>query len=443
MFKYTRQDIMRICDEEKVKFIRLQFTDIFGTMKNVSITTRQLGKALDNQMMFDGSSIEGFVRIEESDMYLHPDPNSFVIFPWSGREGKVARLICDVYNADGTPFQGCPRNTLKRVLKEAEDMGYKMCVGPEAEFFLFHNDAEGKPTTSTHDNAGYFDLGPVDLGESARQEMCLTLEQMGFEIEASHHELAPGQHEIDFKYDDALTTADNVMTFKMVVRIIAQRHGLHATFMPKPVYGIAGSGMHLNQSLFNNEINAFHDPTGEMELSDVAMYYIGGLMKHVPAITAITNPLVNSYKRLVSGYEAPVHIAWSAQNRSPLIRIPANRGIGTRVELRSPDPTCNPYLALAVTLNAGLEGIKKRILPPDPVNCNIYNMTEQERLDGQIPRLPSNLANAIRALKKDRIVQDALGEHIYSRYVEAKRIEWDEYKVQITPWELKRYISKF
>ncbi|MFY9279974.1 MAG: type I glutamate--ammonia ligase [Caldicoprobacterales bacterium] len=443
MSKYTREDIKRICKEEKVKFIRLQFTDIFGTMKNVAITVQQLDKALDNQMMFDGSSIEGFVRIEESDMYLHPDPNSFVIFPWSNEESKVARLICDVYNADGTPFEGCPRNTLKRVLKEAEDMGYKMYVGPEAEFFLFHIDKDGKPTTNTHDNAGYFDLAPVDRGESARQEMCLTLEQMGFEIEASHHELAPGQHEIDFKYDDALTTADNVMTFKMVVRFIAQGHGLHATFMPKPVYGIAGSGMHLNQSLFCNGQNVFYDPEGEMGLSDIALYYIGGLMKHASAITAITNPLVNSYKRLVSGYEAPVYIAWSGQNRSPLIRIPSNRGVGTRVELRSPDPSCNPYLALAVALKAGLEGIKNKIFPPDPVNCNIYDLTEQEIQDGHIPRLPSNLANAIRALKEDKVIQEALGEHIYKRYVEAKRIEWDEYKVQVTPWELEKYISKF
>ncbi|NLJ41308.1 MAG: type I glutamate--ammonia ligase, partial [Clostridiales bacterium] len=395
MSRYTREEIKKICKDKGVKFIRLQFTDIFGTMKNVAITLKQLDKALDNQMMFDGSSIEGFVRIEESDMYLHPDPDSFVIFPWSSGDATAARLICDVYNADGTPFEGCPRNTLKRVLKEAHDMGYSMYVGPEAEFFLFHIGEDGKSTTNTHDNAGYFDLGPIDLGENARQEMCLTLEDMGFEIEASHHELAPGQHEIDFKYDDALRTADNIMTFKMVVRIIAKKHGLHATFMPKPVFGIAGSGMHLNQSLFVNGDNAFYDPNGEMELSDAAMYYIGGLMEHAPAITAITNPLVNSYKRLVSGYEAPVYIAWSGQNRSPLIRIPANRGVGTRVELRSPDPSCNPYLALAVTLKAGLNGIKERILPPDPVNCNIYDMTEQERLDGQIPRLPSNLANAI------------------------------------------------
>lgn len=443
MSKYTREEIKKICERENVKFIRLQFTDIFGTMKNVAITVQQIDKALNNQMMFDGSSIEGFVRIEESDMYLHPDPNSFVIFPWSGKDDRVARLICDVYHADGTPFEGCPRNTLKRVLKEAKDMGYRMCVGPEAEFFLFHIDEEGKPTTNTHDNAGYFDLGPVDLGENARQEMCLILEQMGFEIEASHHELAPGQHEIDFKYDDALTTADNVMTFKMVVRIIAQEHGLHATFMPKPVFGLAGSGMHINQSLFSYNENVFYDPNGEMELSDTAMYYIGGLMRHVPAITAITNPLVNSYKRLVSGYEAPVHIAWSSQNRSPLIRIPANRGVGTRVELRSPDPACNPYLALAVTLKAGLEGIKKRILPPEPVNRNIYDMTEEERLESRISRLPSNLSNAIRALMGDVVIQEALGGHIYDRYVEAKNIEWNEYKVQVTPWELKRYISKF
>lgn len=443
MVKYTKEDIKRICLEEDVKFIRLQFTDIFGTMKNVAITQRQLDKALDNEMMFDGSSIEGFVRIEESDMYLHPDPDSFVIFPWTKEGEKVARLICDVYNADGEPFEGCPRNTLKKVLKEAEDMGYRMCVGPEAEFFLFHIDKDGKPTVNTHDNAGYFDLGPVDLGEDARQDMCLTLEQMGFEIEASHHELAPGQHEIDFKYDDALTTADKVMTFKMVVRIIAQKHGLHATFMPKPVYGLAGSGMHLNQSLFVGEDNAFYDPEGDMELSDTALYYIGGLMEHVPAITAITNPLVNSYKRLVSGYEAPVHIAWSFQNRSPLIRIPANRGVGTRVELRSPDPSCNPYLALATTLKAGLSGIKNKILPPKSSDFNIYDLTEEDRVKDNIPTLPSNLANAIRALKKDELIKEALGNHIYDRYIEAKRIEWDEYKIQVTDWELSRYLSKF
>jgi len=443
MSKYTREDVLRICRDNHVKFIRLQFTDIFGTMKNVAITFQQLEKALNNELMFDGSSIEGFVRIEESDMYLQPDPNTFVIFPWTDESQRAARLICDVYNADGTPFEGCPRNTLKRAIKEAADMGYTMYVGPEAEFFLFHTDKDGKPTTATHDEASYFDLAPVDYGEAARQDMCLTLESMGFEIEASHHELAPGQHEIDFKYDDALTTADNVMTFKMVVRIVAQRHGLHATFMPKPVFGIAGSGMHLNQSLFKNGSNVFYDPDGRWQLSEEALYYMGGLIKHAPAITAITNPLVNSYKRLVAGYEAPVYIAWSSQNRSPLIRIPAKRGLATRLELRSPDPSCNPYLALAVALKAGLDGIKNKIEPPAPINQNIYHMTAQERLEKSIPSLPANLLDAIHELQKDELIRKALGEHSYNRYVEAKLIEWDEYKIQVSQWELNRYMNKF
>lgn len=354
----TKEDVIQMAAEANVKFVRLQFTDIFGVLKNVAITVEQLEKALDGEMMFDGSSIEGFVRIEESDMYLKPDPNTFAVFPWRPREGSVARLICDIYNADGAPFSGCPRNTLKRVLSEAAEMGYTMNVGPEAEFFLFLTDESGRPTTITHDKAGYFDLTPVDLGENARRDMVLTLEELGFEIEASHHEVAPGQHEIDFKYDDALDIADKIMTFKFVVRTIAQRHGLHATFMPKPVFGIAGSGMHMNQSLFKGEQNAFYDPTTPDQLSAEAYYYIGGLIKHAKAIAAIVNPTVNSYKRLVSGYEAPVYIAWSAANRSPLIRIPSKKGMSTRIELRNPDPACNPYLAIAVCLKAGLDGIK-------------------------------------------------------------------------------------
>jgi glutamine synthetase len=443
MPNYTKENILKICRDRQVQFIRLQFTDIFGTLKNVAITTKQLEKALNNEMMFDGSSIEGFVRIEESDMILYPDPNSFVIYPWSPEDGLVARLICDVYTADRVPFEGCPRNTLKKVIKEAEEMGYTMQVGPEAEFFLFHIDAEGKSTTSTHDNAGYFDLGPVDRGEDARRDMCLILEQMGFEVEASHHETAPGQHEIDFKYDDALTTADNVMTFKMVVRFIARQHGLHATFMPKPIYGVAGSGMHLNQSLFKDGRNVFYDPEGRLELSKEAFYYIGGLIEHAPAITAITNPLVNSYKRLVAGYEAPVYIAWSAQNRSPLIRIPSKRGLATRLELRSPDPSCNPYLALAVTLKAGLDGIRNKIEPPAPINRNIYNMSDNEREQEHIPCLPGNLCEALKALENDSLIRETLGEHTYSRYMEAKMIEWNDYKMHISQWELDKYLNKF
>ncbi|SHJ47234.1 type I glutamate--ammonia ligase [Desulfofundulus thermosubterraneus] len=443
MAQLTNDDVRHLAKELGVKFIRLQFTDIFGVLKNVSITVEQLDKALNGELMFDGSSIEGFVRIEESDMYLRPDPATFVVFPWRPRDGAVARLICDIFNADGTPFIGDPRYVLKRVIAEAREMGFTMNVGPEAEFFLFHVDSDGRPTTITHDRAGYFDLTPVDLGEDARRDMVLTLEQMGFEIEASHHEVAPGQHEIDFKYADALDTADKVVTFKFVVRTIAQRHGLHASFMPKPIFGIAGSGMHLNQSLMKNGENAFYDPQAPLQLSDTALYYIGGLIKHARAIAAITNPTVNSYKRLVSGYEAPVYIAWSSRNRSPLIRIPAKRGQSTRIELRSPDPSCNPYLALAVCLAAGLDGIKNRILPPPPCDCNIYEMSVREREERGIGCLPESLKEALDELERDEVIKEALGPHVYSRFMEAKRIEWDRYRVQVHPWEIEEYLTKY
>lgn len=439
----TKEDVLLKAKESDVKFIRLQFTDIFGILKNVAITVEQLEKALDGEMMFDGSSIEGFVRIEESDMYLIPDPNTFAVFPWRPREGSVARLICDVYNHDGTPFEGCPRNTLKRVLLEAAEMGFTLNVGPEAEFFLFQTDNEGKPTTITHDKAGYFDLTPVDLGENARRDMVLTLEELGFEIEASHHEVAPGQHEIDFKYDEALDIADKIMTFKYVVRTIAQRHGLHATFMPKPVFGIAGSGMHMNQSLFKDGENAFYNPSTPDQLSEVAKYYIGGLIKHARALTAITNPTINSYKRLVPGYEAPVYIAWSARNRSPLIRIPAKRGASTRIELRNPDPSCNPYLAIAVALKAGLDGIKNKIQPPPPTDKNIYEMTAEERLAEGIGSLPASICEAIEELSRDEVIKSALGNHAYTRFVEAKTIEWERFRVQVHPWELDEYLAVF
>ena len=426
-----------------VKFIRLQFTDIFGVMKNVAITVEQLDKALDNELMFDGSSIHGFARIEESDMYLRPDSKSFAVFPWRPREGGVARLICDVYNPDGSPFEGDPRHVLKKVLTEAAEMGYTMQVGPEMEFFLFNVDKDGRPTLETHDSAGYFDLAPVDLGENARRSMVLTLEEMGFEIEASHHEVAPGQHEIDFKYSEALDVADKIMTFKMVVRTTAQRHGLHATFMPKPVFGINGSGMHMNQSLFKDGKNAFYDPSTPDQLSETAKYYIGGLMKHARAIAALTNPTVNSYKRLVPGYEAPVYVAWSGRNRSPLIRIPAKRGSSTRVELRNPDPACNPYLAIAVALKAGLDGIKNKIQAPPPTNQNIYHMTAAERRELNIDSLPGSLAEAMQELAKDDVIKSALGDHVYEKFIEAKMLEWDQYRIQIHAWEVDEYLTKF
>lgn len=440
--KYTKQDILRIVQEEDVEFIRLQFTDMFGTMKNVAVTSSQLEKALDNKCMFDGSSIEGFVRIEESDMYLYPDLQTLTIFPWRPQQGKVARLICDVYRPDGTPFEGDPRYILKRVLKEAEEMGYQFDVGPECEFFLYHTDENGQPTTITHEKAGYFDLGPMDLGENARRDMVLTMESMGFEIESSHHEVAPAQHEIDFRYDEALTTADNIMTFKLAVKTIAKRHGLHASFMPKPKTGINGSGMHTNMSLSKDGKNIFDDRNDAVGLSREAYYFIGGLMKHVKGMCAITNPLVNSYKRLVPGFEAPVYIAWSGVSRSPLIRIPVERGEHTRVELRCPDPSANPYLVLAVCLAAGLDGIRNQILPPPSIDKNIFYMTEEQRKQQGIESLPNNLLEAIYELEKDELIKGVLGSYACERYIMAKKQEWAQYCRQVTNWELDQYLYR-
>lgn len=444
MSRYTKDDIFRMVDEEDVEFIRLQFTDIFGTLKNIAITSSQLEKALDNKCMFDGSSVEGFVRIEESDMYLYPDYDTFEIFPWRPQQGKVARLICDVYTPDGKPFEGDPRWILKKTIKEANEMGYRFDVGPECEFFLFHTDDNGLPTTLSHEKAGYFDLGPNDLGENIRRDMVLTLEDMGFEIEASHHEVAPAQHEIDFKYDEALKTADNIQTFKMTVKTIAKRHGLYATFMPKPKFGISGSGMHINMSLATEEgKNIFADENGKLGLSDDAYHFIAGIMKHARGMSAITNPLVNSYKRLVPGYEAPVYIAWSAKNRSPLIRIPASRGNGTRVELRNPDPTANPYLVLALCLAAGLDGIKNKIEVPESVDCNIYEMTPGERRAAGIENMPADLKEAVDCLVADEFLCSVLGEHITTKYVEAKMKEWENYTTRVSQWEIDEYLYKY
>lgn len=442
MSHYTKQDIIRKIDEEDIEFIRLQFTDMFGSLKNVAITASQLGKALDNKCMFDGSSIEGFVRIEESDMYLYPDLDTFEIFPWRPQQGKVARLICDVYKADGTPFEGDPRYVLRKVLKEAEDMGYSFDVGPECEFFLFHTDDNGRPTTISHEKAGYFDISPLDLGENARRDMVLALEDMNFEIEASHHEVAPAQHEIDFKYGPALSTADNIMTFKLVVKSMAKKHGLFASFMPKPLYGVNGSGMHTNMSLTKDGRNIFNDPNGENGLSKEAYYFIAGIMKHVKGMTAIANPLINSYKRLVPGHEAPVYIAWSATNRSPLIRIPAARGAGTRIELRSPDPAANPYLLLALCLAAGLDGIKNQMKPPKAVNGNIFELTEREMKRAKIESIPGDLQQAVIAMEADPFIKQTLGERVFNKYVEAKKKEWDTYRKQVTQWEIDEYLYK-
>lgn len=443
MAKYTKKDVLRMAEDNDVKFIRLQFTDVFGMLKNVAITIEELGKALDGKCMFDGSSIEGFVRIEESDMYLRPDPDTFVIFPWRPQVGRVARLICDIYTPEGTPFEGDPRYILKKVIQQAKGMGYSFNVGPECEFFLFHVDDDGRPTTTTHDEAGYFDLAPIDLGADARRDMCLTLEEMGFHIEASHHEVAHGQHEIDFKYDEVLVAADNIMTFKMVVKSIAKRHGLYASFMAKPIFGINGSGMHTNQSLFKNGKNAFYDSSDKLQLSGECYSYIAGVLDHVKGFTAITNPTINSYKRLVPGFEAPVYVAWATRNRSPLIRIPAAREEGTRVELRNPDPTCNPYLALACMLAAGLDGIKKGKKPVNSVEKNIFAMSEKELAEHKISALPATLYQAIYEMKKDKLVKETLGEHIFENYIKAKLAEWNEYSASISQWEVDRYLPMY
>lgn len=443
MAKYTKEDILKLVEENGVRFIRLQFTDIFGSLKNVAITEKQLEKALNNEIMFDGSSIEGFVRIEESDMYLRPNLDSFVIFPWRPQQGKVARLICDIYTPEQKPFEGDPRYALRRALDEAAKMGYEFNVGPECEFFLFETDENGNATTKTQDNAGYFDLAPTDKGENCRRDITLALEEMGFEIEASHHEVAEGQNEIDFKYGPALETADKIMTFKLVVKSIAQRHGLHASFMPKPIFGINGSGMHVNMSLMKDGKNAFYDENGENGLSEEAHYFIAGLLKHIKGLSAVTNPLVNSYKRLVPGYEAPVYLAWSCSNRTALIRVPASRGMGTRVELRCPDPSSNPYLVLAVLLQAGLDGIKNKLQVPDEVVANIFKMSNNERKEAGIENLPNNLYEAVNFMKESELAKKALGEHIFGNYVEGKEAEWDDYRTKVHDWEIENYLNRY
>jgi glutamine synthetase len=437
-----KSDVLKIVKEKNVVFIRLQFTDILGIPKNVEIPSSELPSVLDNGILFDGSSIEGFVRIQESDMLLYPDPNTFAILPWTVGGGTVARLICDVLNPDGTPFEGDPRFILKKEMKKVKDeFGYVLNAGPEAEFFLFKKDSEGKPTTITHDRGSYFDLLPIDLGEKVREEIVTTLKEMGFEVETAHHEVAEGQHEIDFRYSDALRTADNVITFKLVTKTIALKYGLHATFMPKPVFGINGSGMHTHLSLFKNGENIFYDKNGKYELSNEALYFIGGILKHAKGICFIANPTVNSYKRIVPGYEAPVYISWALRNRSALIRIPSAKGVGRRIEFRSPDPSCNPYLAFAVILAAGMDGIRNKIDPGEPTNIDIYNLTEEERKKFGIDSLPGNLMEAMDEFLKDDVLKSALSEHVIEKLVEAKKEEWDSFRIHVTDWEIDRYLE--
>ncbi len=437
-------EIKEIIKQNNVKFIRLQFVDINGHVKNMAIPSNQIDKALNNEMMLDGSSIKGFRNIETSDMFFYPDRKTFSMLPWRAKDGSnVARLICDIYNPDGTPFEGCPRNNLKRVVEDAKKLGFEMNVGPECEFFLFKKGDNGKTLCVSHDSAGYYDVGPDDLGEDLRAEVVETLQNMGFEIEGSHHEVAEGQHEIGFKYADVLTTADNVVTFRLAVKSIAAKYGLHATFMPKPIFGINGSGMHTNFSLTKNEENAFLDEARPYKLSQEALWSIGGVLKNIKGITAITNPIVNSYKRLVPGYEAPVYLAWSAANRSALLRVPAKRGKATRVELRSPDPSCNPYLAFASILMATLDGIQNQIEPPVPAEQNIYQLTDKEKKKMKIESLPGSLLEAIDLMEKSQVAKDALGEHIFNEFLSAKRKEWDNFRTCVTPWEVDNYLEKY
>ncbi|MCJ2191833.1 type I glutamate--ammonia ligase [Pediococcus acidilactici] len=441
---YTPADIRQMAKDNNVQFLRLMFTDLFGVIKNVEVPISQLDKLLENKLMFDGSSIDGFVRIEESDMYLYPDLSTWMVFPWGSEHGKVARIICEVYTSDRKPFAGDPRNNLIRALQDMKDEGFTdFNIGPEPEFFLLKLDENGKPTTHLNDQGSYFDLAPVDLGENCRRDIVLELENMGFDVEASHHEVAPGQHEIDFKYADALTAADNIQTFKLVVKTVARKYNLHATFMPKPLDGINGSGMHLNMSLFNKEGNAFYDEKGELQLSQKAYWFLGGLLKHARSYTAVCNPIVNSYKRLVPGYEAPVYVAWSGSNRSPLIRVPSSKGLSTRFEVRSVDPSANPYLAIAAVLEAGLDGIRNQIEPDDSVDRNIYRMNVQERHKEHIQDLPSTLHNALKEFEKDDVMRKALGDHIFQSFLEAKKLEWASYRQEVTQWERDQYLEMF
>lgn len=441
----TKDDILKIVEKEKINFFRMQFIDVNGFQKNVAIPRSQLEKALDGKIMFDGSSIDGFARINESDMFLKPDFDTFVVLPWRNKEGiAAARLICDVHLPDGTPYEGCPRIALKKSLAAAKEMGYVMNIGTEAEFFLFERDENGNSTTITNDTAGYFALDPEDLGNDCRREIIEVLEAMGFEIEASHHEVAEGQHEVNFKYSDALTACDNTVTFKWVVKAIAKKYNLHATFMPKPIFGINGSGMHTNQSLFHLDgSNAFEDTKDPKGLSPIAYKYIAGIIKNARGFAAVTNPLVNSYKRLVPGYEAPVYVAWSASNRSALVRIPASRGLGTRVEVRCPDPTCNPYLAVAMMLNSGLDGIRNDLPTPKSVDVNIFAMTQEEKDLAGIASLPGSLSEALDEFEANPIAKETLGNHIFTKYLEGKRKEWDKYRMAVTSWEIDHYLDLY
>ena len=439
----TAEDIKKSVKDNDVRFLRLAFTDINGTSKAVEVPTSQLDKVLTNDIRFDGSSIDGFVRLEESDMVLYPDFSTWAVLPWGDEKGgKIGRLVCSVHKTNGEPFEGDPRNNLKRVLKEMNEMGFTdFDIGFEAEFHLFKLGEDGNWTTEVPDHASYFDMTSDDEGARCRRDIVETLESIGFEVEAAHHEVGDGQQEIDFRFDDALTTADRVQTFKMVVREVARKHGLFATFMAKPVEGQAGNGMHTNMSLFKDGKNVFYDKDGEFHLSDTALYFLNGILEHARAITAVGNPTVNSYKRLIPGFEAPVYISWASKNRSPLVRIPDAEEINTRLEMRSADPTANPYLLLAACLSAGLNGIKEAKKPMAPITSNVFEMSEEERAERGIKPLPSTLHNAVKAFKADPLIQAALGEHLTQSFIDSKNLEWSKYNQSVSDWERDRYMG--
>ncbi|MED4223911.1 type I glutamate--ammonia ligase [Neobacillus cucumis] len=440
----TLESIKEIVKEKSVELLHLQFVDIEGILKHVTVTSAQLEDVVEGKMMFDGSSITGFSPINKSDLYLQPDLATFAVLPWTEEAGySEARFLCSAKNPDGSLFEGDTRNVLKRTVERAADKGFTISVGPELEFFLFKNDDNGYATQELGDKGGYFEPSPHDLGERVRLEIYRALKAMGFTIEASHHEVAEGQHEINFKYSDALTAADLSTTYKWVVKTIAKKFGLHATFMPKPVFGINGSGMHVNMSFFEGSENAFFDPSDDLQLSQKAYQFIAGLLENVKSFAAITNPLVNSYKRLVPGYEAPCYLAWSASNRSALIRIPAKRGLATRVELRCPDPSANPYLTFAVIASAGLNGIEKGLEAPAPINEDIFHMSDEQKAFLGIDNLPGSLAEAVKELEAGEIGFNTLGEHVYNEYVSLKKAEWDSYRTSVHSWEIENYHSKF
>jgi glutamine synthetase len=443
--KYTKKDIFRIVEEEDVAFIRLQFCDIFGMPKNIAIAASQLESALNNECMFDGISVEGFVRSHDSDMYLYPDLDSFEIYPWRPQSGKVARMFCSVYTIDKKPFMGDPRNILKNVVERGRELGLNFKINPEPEFFLFDYDDDGQPTTRTRESGGYFDVAPADQGENVRRDIILNLEEMGFDISSSHHETAPAQHEIDFKAEDAERAADMIMTFKMAVKTIAKKHGLYATFLPKPTEGISGSGMHINiLAEDKNGNNLFVESEDSGEISETARQFIAGVLSHVKGMTLITNPLVNSYKRLVPGYDAPVTVSWSSSsNRSALIRVPAGRGKATKIELRNPDATCNPYLAIALILAAGIDGIEKKLEAPAELTENLGHVTYEQLRSSNLETLPMTLGEAITACEKDSFIKEVLGDAIYDKFLDAKRSEWKDFRTCVTQWEIKRYLGKF